>query len=52
MATRDRCLNCGGYPNDTHRLTIPRAKSGDLIFCGLFCWRAWDGRRLEADEDG
>lgn len=41
---RVQCVGCGGWPN-RDRLTLPRAKTGDLIFCGYHCLKAWEDRR-------
>lgn len=48
---RERCLACGGYPHANARLTVPRAQSGDLIFCGYYCYRQWESRPATPDVD-
>lgn len=43
----DRCLACGGWPRE-NRLTLPRAKTGDLVFCGYQCMKRWEDKRAKA----
>ena len=47
MSGEVRCPQCGGFPPEGHRLTVPRAKTGDLVFCGYHCFERWDATRRE-----
>lgn len=40
----DRCQACGGWPRES-RLTLARARTGDLLFCGYQCWQHWEAER-------
>lgn len=41
----ERCLACGGWA-EHHRLTLPRAKTGDLNFCGWQCMKRWEAGQV------
>lgn len=43
--SQDRCIGCGGWPREGSRLTLPRAKSGDLVFCGWVCMKRWEAKK-------
>jgi hypothetical protein len=44
--SEDRCTYCGGWPR-SNRITLPRAKTGDLVFCGWYCMERWRAGQAE-----
>lgn len=44
------CHGCGNRLPTYNRLTLPRAVTGDLAFCGYRCLTSWQSRAPESGE--
>jgi hypothetical protein len=40
-AESTHCTGCGKRLPTYTRITLPRAQTGDLVFCGFACLTAW-----------